>query len=61
MAPKADVDGKIVVMTALEATRVAKPRYNGWQCRGGVHGDTKYVREHSKRDFRKYLRDAYGC
>lgn len=53
--PRVDESGNIVVMTSLEHTHAAMPKYNGWQCRGGVHGDTKYVREHNKRDVERYI------
>ena len=36
--PRVDESGNIVVMTSLEHTHAAMPKYNGWQCRGGVHG-----------------------
>ena len=41
--------GAIWRMTAEEATLAKKPRYNGYACGHGVHGDTKYNRAKTKR------------
>lgn len=53
--PQVTEDGRIVVMTSLEATRAQMPKYDGFVVRGGVHGDTKYNRRKEKRDFERQL------
>ena len=45
-APKS---GAVWRMSAEEATLAKKPRYNGYACGHGVHGDAKYSRTKSKR------------
>lgn len=52
--PRMDGD-RIIVMTALEATRAKRPKYNGFICRGGVHGDTKYNRRKFKAETRHII------
>lgn len=39
--------------TAEEATLAAKPRYNGYACGHGAHGDAKYNRAKAKRAWRR--------
>lgn len=36
--------GPVWTVSALEATLATKPRYNGYSCGYGPHGDTKYNR-----------------
>lgn len=50
-------DGRILVMTSLEATRAQMPRYDGFVVRGGAHGDIRYNRRKEKEDFRRRLRE----
>ena len=44
-APKS---GAVWRMSAKEATLAKKPRYNGYACGHGAHGDAKYSRTKSK-------------
>lgn len=46
--PRVTESGSLLVATSLEATRAKKPRYNGFACGHGVHGDTKYNRAREK-------------
>ena len=55
--PRMTEDGRILVMTAEEATLAHKPIYDGWAVRGGIHGDVSYNRRKEKRDFRRLLDD----
>ena len=41
--------GAVWRLSAEEATLAAKPRYNGFACGHGAHGDAKYNRAKSKR------------
>lgn len=41
--------------TAEEATLAAKPRYNGYACGHGAHGDAKYSRAKAKRAWRAQI------
>lgn len=43
--------GPVWHVSALEATRLSDPRYNGWVCGAGVHGDVKYNRAREKRQW----------
>lgn len=52
-APKS---GAVWRMSAEEATLAKKPRYNGYACGHGVHGDAKYSRTKSKRAWQKQLK-----
>lgn len=45
--------GAVWRMTAAEATLAHKPRYNGFACGHGVHGEMKYSRAKAKRVWRK--------
>lgn len=40
---------------SVEATLMGKPYIDGYVCRGGVHGDTKYNRRKEKRALRRIL------
>lgn len=42
---------------AATVTRAHMPRYNGYQCRGGVHGDTSYNRRSNKLETRRIIAD----
>lgn len=53
-APKA---GPIWRMSAEEATLAGKPRYNGFACGSGPHGDTKYNWKRADRAWRKEIRN----
>ena len=48
----AAASGLIKVFSSLEATQHANPRYNGFACGHGVHGDTKYNRARENRRWR---------
>lgn len=52
-APKS---GAVWRMSAEEATLAKKPRYNGYACGHGAHGDAKYSRTKSKRAWQKQLK-----
>ena len=52
---KVPKSGPVWQGSSLEATRLAKPRYNGWQTGHGIHGDTKYNRAKAKRAWRNEL------
>ena len=52
-APKS---GAVWRMSADEATLAKKPRYNGYACGHGAHGDAKYSRTKSKRAWQKQLK-----
>lgn len=47
--------GAVWRMTAEEATLAHKPRYNGFACGHGAHGETKYSRAKAKRTWQKQL------
>lgn len=47
----------VMHLSGIEVTRLKMPRFNGYLCRGGVHGDTKYVREHAKREASKIINE----
>ena len=46
---KAPKTNRFTVMTSEEATLSKMPKYNGFACGSGVHGDTKYNRAKEKR------------
>lgn len=41
--------------TAEEATLAGKPRYNGYACGHGPHGDAKYNRARAKQAWRRQM------
>lgn len=41
--------------TAEEATLAGKPRYNGYACGHGPHGDTRYNRARAKQAWRRQI------
>lgn len=43
--------GPVWTLTALEATRLAKPRYNAFAYGHGPHGSKKYNRSQAKREW----------
>ena len=43
--------GPVWKVSSLEATRLAKPRFNGFACGHGAHGDSKYNRAKVKRSW----------
>jgi hypothetical protein len=46
---KPQKSGAVWHLSAEEATLAGKPRYNGFACGHGAHGDAKYNRAKSKR------------
>ena len=42
-------------MSAEEATLAKMPYIDGYVCRGGVHGDTKYNRRHADAEARRII------
>ena len=48
--------GVVWRQSAEEAALAKKPRYNGFACGHGAHGDAKYSRAKAKRAWRKQLR-----
>ena len=47
--------GAVWHLSAEEATLVGKPRYNGYACGHGAHGDAKYNRTKENRAWRAQL------
>lgn len=43
---------------AMSVTRAHMPHYNGFQCRGGVHGDTSYNRRRTKRETAQLISES---
>jgi hypothetical protein len=52
---KPQKSGAVWHLSAEEATLAGKPRYNGFACGHGAHGDAKYNRAKSKRAWRNEL------
>ena len=52
---------KVWHLSAEEATLASKPKYNGYACGHGAHGDTKYNRNKTKRAWKKQLRQDEGA
>ena len=52
---KAPKKGPVWHLSAEEATMLGKPRYNGYACGHGVHGDVGYNRRAEKRAFKREL------
>ncbi|MCI8367826.1 MAG: hypothetical protein HFJ66_09585 [Eggerthellaceae bacterium] len=48
--------GAVWRQSADEATLAQNPRYNGFACGHGVHGEAKYNRTKAKRAWQKQLR-----
>ena len=49
--------GPVWRMSAEEATLAGKPRYNGFACGSGAHGDRKYNRTRANRAWQKEIRN----
>lgn len=45
--------GAVWHLSAEEATLAKKPRYNGFACGHGAHGDTKYNRARANRAWKR--------
>ena len=54
---KAPKNGPVWRLSAEEATLAGKPRFNGFACGSGVHGDRKYNRTHAKQAWQKEIRN----
>lgn len=55
-ARKAPKTGAVWRQTADEATLAQNPRYNGFACGHGAHGEAKYSRAKAKRAWQKQLK-----
>lgn len=53
-------DGSVFYMDSLTNTLRQMPKYNAYQCRGGVHGDTKYNRCKEKKSLRALIKHEFG-
>jgi hypothetical protein len=49
----------IMHIDSVRATLMNMPRYDGYVCRGGVHGDTSYNRRKVKSETRRLIREEY--
>lgn len=47
--------GSIRILSSREATRLAMPRFNGFACGYGAHGNIKYNRAKEKSAWKKSL------
>lgn len=45
----------IIHIDSISATLMQMPHYNGYQCRAGVHGDTKYNRRKMKAETHRLI------
>ena len=45
---------KTMVISSMEIWEMRKPRYDGFTCGHGAHGDKKYNRRKVQRDFDRY-------
>lgn len=43
---------------AMTVTHARMPHYNGFACRGGVHGDTRYNRQKTKAETARIIRES---
>lgn len=50
--------GPIMHIDSVAATMIHKPLYNGWVCKGGIHGDTKYNRRSNKAETRRIIEEG---
>lgn len=48
--------GPVWHLSAEDATRAARPRFNGYACGHGVHGDVKFNRAREKRAWKQSLK-----
>ena len=55
-ARKAPKTGAVWRQTVDEATLAQNPRYNGFACGHGAHGEAKYSRAKAKRAWQKQLK-----
>ena len=44
-------------ISSLTLTRYHMPKYNGFVCKGGVHGDVKYNRPKERKNFSNLLKE----
>lgn len=44
-------------ISSLTVTRYHMPKYNGFVCRGGVHGNVKYSRAKERKNFSNLLKE----
>lgn len=49
----------ILHIDAIDVTRMRMPKYDGFACRGGVHGDTSYNRRKFKQETLRIIREDY--
>ena len=49
-------EGPVIHLTGVEATLLQKPRFNGFACGYGAHGDTKYNRAKEKIHFARAMK-----
>lgn len=52
---KVPKEGPVWRQSGLEVTRLQRPRYDGFACGHGPHGDAKYNRTKAKRQFAREL------
>ena len=57
--PEAPKEGPVWKLSAVEATLQAKPRYNGFACGHGAHGDSKYNRAKERARLRAQMEGDY--
>lgn len=55
---KVPKEGPVWRQSGLEVTRQRRPRYNGFACGHGPHGDAKYNRTKAKRQFARELESS---
>ena len=53
MSKKKSKTEKIGVITSQQIFDAQKPKWNGWSCGDGAHGDRKYNRRKAEREFRR--------
>lgn len=54
--PRKASDSAVWRQSAEEATLAAKPRYNGYACGYGAHGNAKYRRAKEKQAWQRQMR-----
>lgn len=60
MTRKRNKTTHVATITPETLFQARKPRYNAWQGRGGVHGDTKYNRDKDLRAARRDIEEELG-
>lgn len=55
----AQKEGPVWKLSRVEATLQAKPRFNGFACGYGVHGDVKYNRAKERARFRDTIKSDW--